>query len=103
VRVAFEQPQLLLQLAQLPALKHLALLYDAECAGCPAIATASAWPLLPQLRELKITHYKPPSPAQWEAILAGAAAATGLTKLSLDARMMSDERQAAYAQLESES
>jgi hypothetical protein len=99
VRVDFEQPQLLLQLAQLPALTHLALQYDEGCAGQPAAATASAWPLLPQLRELKIGHHTPPSPAQWAAILAGAAAAAGLAKLSLDARIMSDKRQAEYLQL----
>jgi hypothetical protein len=88
LRVDFEQPQLLLQLAQLPALKHLALQYDGCCEGHPAAATASAWALLPQLHELEIAHYFPPSQPQWEAILAGAAAATGLTKLVLDARMV---------------
>jgi hypothetical protein len=88
LRVDFEQPQLLLQLAQLPALTHLELQYVGE--GHPAAATASAWPLLPQLRSLEIAHDMPPNQPQWEAILAGAAAATSLTKLKLDARMMSD-------------
>jgi hypothetical protein len=94
VRVDFDQPQLLLQLAQLPALTHLALQYDAYCKGLdPAAATASAWSLLPQLRELEIGHPAAmlPSQPQWEAILAGAAAATSLTKLTLDARMLTDE------------
>jgi hypothetical protein len=93
--VDFEQPQLLLQLAQLPALTHLALHYDSRCEGEPAAATASAWPMLPQLRELVIEHSKDalPNQPQWEAILAGAAAAVGLTKLTLDARMISDELQ----------
>jgi Leucine-rich repeat (LRR) protein len=87
VRVDFEQPQLLLQLAQLPALTHLALQYDEYCVGQATAATASTWPLLPQLRELEIAHAEPPSQPQWEAILAGVAAAAGLTKLTLDARM----------------
>jgi hypothetical protein len=73
-------------------LTHLALQYDEDCDQlAAAAATASAWPLLPQLRELKIAHDDPPSEPEWEAILAGLAAATGLTKLMLDARMMSVE------------
>jgi hypothetical protein len=94
LRVAFEQPQLLLQLAQLPALTHLALQYDVQCCvEHRAAATASAWPLLPQLRELEIAQSvnRPPSQSQWEAILAGAAAAVGLTKLALDPRMLGDD------------
>jgi hypothetical protein len=88
LRVDFEQPQLLLQLAQLPALAHLALQYDRHCHEHTAAATAAAWPLLPQLRELDIVHSVPSTQSQWEALLAGAAAA-GLTKLALDTRMMS--------------
>jgi hypothetical protein len=93
LRVDFQQPQLLLQLAQLPALTHLALLHDeGHCTGQPAAATASAWQMLPQLRELDIRHGVPPSQAQWQAVLAGAAAAASLTKLALDAPMnMRDE------------
>jgi hypothetical protein len=91
LRVDFEQPQLLLQLAQLPALTHLALQYDKHSDGLPAAATASAWPLLPQLRELEIEGDAPHRQPEWEAILAGAAAAAGLTKLALDARMWTDE------------
>jgi hypothetical protein len=91
LRVGFQQPQLLLRIAQLPALTHLALQYDERCGEHLAAATASAWPLLTQLRELEIAHGIPPTQPQWEAILAGAAAAEGLTKLTLDPRMMSDE------------
>jgi Leucine-rich repeat (LRR) protein len=92
VRVDFQQPQLLLQLAQLPAVTHLALQYDENVdQPAAAAATASAWPLLPQLRELKAAHGDPPSQPEWAAILAGVAAAAGLTKLTLDARMISDE------------
>jgi hypothetical protein len=65
LRVDLEQPQLLLRLEQLPALTHLALQYDDLCEGQPAAATASAWPLLPQLRELEIGHHKPPSQPDW--------------------------------------
>jgi hypothetical protein len=91
LRVDFRQPQLLLQLAQLPALTHLALQYDDYRAGQLAADTASAWALLPQLRELEIAHDGiPPCQPQWEAILTGAAASTSLTKLVLDARMVSE-------------
>lgn len=77
----FKQPQLLLQVAQLPALQHLTLHYSGFfSASEAAAATASAWPLLPQLREL-VLH------ADWDyehafaRVLAGVAAATSLTKL----------------------
>jgi hypothetical protein len=96
LRVDFEQPQPLLQLAQLPALTHLALQYDEWCDGHAAAATASAWPLLPQLRELDIAKELWSSQPDWEAIVAGVAAAAGLTKLVLDARMCSDELQAEF-------
>jgi hypothetical protein len=96
VRVDFEQPQLLL-LAQLPALTHLALQYDERSEKHGAAATASLWPMLPQLRQLEVAHgmgsyrQRLPTQPQWEAILAGAAAAAGLTKLVLDARMLSNQ------------
>uniref|UniRef100_A0A383VKY4 Uncharacterized protein n=1 Tax=Tetradesmus obliquus TaxID=3088 RepID=A0A383VKY4_TETOB len=92
--VDFKQQQLLLQLAQLPTLQHLALRYI--CAAAAAAATAPAWPLLPQLRELMIEHKEVytftdlPSKQGWSAILAGAAAATGLAKLLLDVRVAAD-------------
>jgi hypothetical protein len=91
LRVDFDQPQLLLQLAQLPALTHLALQYDRYCDEHASAATASAWPMLPQLRELEIAHDKLLRRPQWEAIQAGAEAAAGLTKLTLEARMMPEE------------
>jgi hypothetical protein len=48
--------------------------------------------MLPQLRELEIDYgWVPPDQPQWEAILAGAAAAAGLTKLTLDACMIDAE------------
>jgi hypothetical protein len=71
VRVDFEQQQLLLQLAQLPALTHLALQYDQRCHEHAAAATASAWPLLPKLRELEIVHAVPPSQPQMKLYLQG--------------------------------
>jgi hypothetical protein len=54
--VDFTEQQPLLQLAQLPALQHLALQYDAFGSeqGHPTAATAPAWALLPQLRELTV-------------------------------------------------
>uniref|UniRef100_A0A383VKZ4 Uncharacterized protein n=1 Tax=Tetradesmus obliquus TaxID=3088 RepID=A0A383VKZ4_TETOB len=91
--VRFRQQQPLLQLAQLPALQHLALHYTARPVVEAAVATAAAWRLLPQLCELVIeggrSYYIDGVPTQrsWSAILAGAAAATSLTKLQLDARM----------------
>jgi hypothetical protein len=96
VCVDFEQPQLLLQLAQLPALTHLALQYDWQSNRALAAATASAWSMLPQLRELEIAHSAIGSQSHWDAIIAGAAAAAaaaaaGLIKLTLADRMMSDE------------
>jgi hypothetical protein len=56
VRVDFQQPQLQLQLAQLPALTHLALQYDERSENHGAAATASLWPMLPQLRQLEVAH-----------------------------------------------
>jgi hypothetical protein len=102
VRVNYEQlchkPQLLLQLAQLPALTHIALQYDVYCEVDPAAATARAWPLLPQQRELAILNSVsgPPDQPQWEAMIAGVAAAASLTKLTLDARMLTSELQHQY-------
>jgi hypothetical protein len=91
LRVDFNEPQLLLQLTQLQALTHLALQYDKYCNKHASAATASAWPMLPQLRELEIAHDKPLSRPQWEAAHAGAEAAAGLTKLTLDVRLMPEK------------
>uniref|UniRef100_A0A383VRL7 F-box domain-containing protein n=1 Tax=Tetradesmus obliquus TaxID=3088 RepID=A0A383VRL7_TETOB len=97
LRVEFTQQQPLLQLAQLPALKHLALRYGfnlmdrTHAAAVPAAsATAPAWALLPQLRELEIecdnvSLTQDPTEQQMAAILAGVAAATSLTQLMLHA------------------
>jgi hypothetical protein len=94
LHVHFMQQQPLLQLVQLPALQHLALGYDDALF---AAATAPAWPLLPQLRELELEHGTAhdddelPSKQGWSAIRAAIAAATGLTKLCLDPRMRNDD------------
>jgi hypothetical protein len=48
--------------------------------------------MLPQLRALDIVHGSLPCQPQWQAILAGAAAAGGLTKLTLDTRVKSDRQ-----------
>jgi hypothetical protein len=88
LRVEFMPQQPLLQLAQLPALQHLALEYSSATEA--AAATASAWPLLPQLRELVIHHGTTnhlPYRVGWAAIMAGIAAATNVTSLKLDPRV----------------
>jgi hypothetical protein len=56
------QVQQLLQLAQLPALQHLALLYNSQAAA----TTASAWQLMPQLQELEICA-DVPGDMRWQA------------------------------------
>jgi hypothetical protein len=81
LRNGFTQPQQLLQLAQLPTLQHLHLWYGDD--ATVAAATASAWPLLPQLCELEIGEFCS-SEHERAAILAGLSAATSLTKLKLD-------------------
>jgi flagellar motor protein MotB len=83
--VDFDQPQQLLQLAQLPALQHLSLRYvhrHSTKPGQAAVATASAWPLLPQLQEL-IVRVVLPYRHEMAHILDGIAAATSLTELEL--------------------
>jgi hypothetical protein len=76
------QPKLV-QLALLPALQHLSLHYSwPMCAA----ETASAWPLLPQLRELTIESGGDYGPLRREAmadLLAGLAGCAALTKLQL--------------------
>jgi Leucine-rich repeat (LRR) protein len=68
---------------QLPALQQLVLQYDsAEYAA----DTAAAWQQLPQLQELTVEYRRDYPSREWlEAILAGVAAATSLTKLNLEA------------------
>jgi hypothetical protein len=82
--VGFEDPEQLRCLAQLPALRHLSLEYwDVTHAA----STASSWQHLSQLSDLSVEQERDdPSPQECAAILAGVAAATSLTKLSLDAR-----------------
>jgi hypothetical protein len=96
LQVEFTQKEPLLQLAQLPTLQHVALQYDGNCMDMSAVAvqaaaaTATAWESLPQLRELVIDFGVPsvpfvpvPTQRQVAAIVAGAGAATSLTKLVL--------------------
>jgi hypothetical protein len=82
LKVYCTELQPLLQLAQLPALQHLALRYEEYAVGSAA-ATASAWALMPQLQELAFCEISPRE-RQWAAILAGIAAAASLTKLQLN-------------------
>ncbi|KAF6265678.1 hypothetical protein COO60DRAFT_1633460 [Scenedesmus sp. NREL 46B-D3] len=78
----FSEQQPLLQLAQLPALQHLALQYVATNS---AAESAASWVKLPQLQELHIDFdIEAPLPHQIAAILGGAAACSGLTRLLLD-------------------
>jgi hypothetical protein len=82
IYVCFQQPQALLHLARLPALRQLRLSYF-DIAD--AAATAEAWLQLPQLDHLLIVNYgPPPSRQQMEALLPGLAAATSLTDLLFD-------------------
>jgi hypothetical protein len=109
LKVGFQDPLLLQQLAALPALQHLVLVYES---ASKAVATASAWAQLPQLRELWLRLTKEyrfrvrtssrrfaaasdVSAAQVEALAAGAAAAAGLTKLMLSVQTRQDEDGAA--------
>jgi hypothetical protein len=100
--VGFQNPLLLKQLAALPALQHLALVYESPT---QAVATASVWGQLPQLRELwlHLSDIRPAwqpdmvSVAQVEALAAGAAAAAGLTTLVLSVAMRDEEVVAAAA------
>jgi hypothetical protein len=81
--VCFEDPEQLRCLAQLPALQHLSLEYWDVTHAAP---TAPAWQHLSQLSELTLEYDNDnPSAQQMAAILAGVAAATSLTKLSLEA------------------
>jgi Leucine-rich repeat (LRR) protein len=86
--VRFDEPALLLRLTQLPALQQLPLEYGHSRF---AVATAAAWPQLPQLNELELfclgDFYEGsglPSRKQWQGILDGVAASTHLTRLALD-------------------
>jgi hypothetical protein len=79
--VGFKDPRLLLQLAALPALQNIALVYEQ---AKDAVATASAWGQLPQLRELSLYLLNlNVSVEVLQAMIASAAAAAGLTRLGL--------------------
>jgi hypothetical protein len=85
LEVYFPEQQPLLQLAQLPALQHLALHYANPTA---AVGAAAAWPLLPQLQELVVgdrgPHHNPyPTPQQFFNLLGAVTACSALTKLQL--------------------
>jgi hypothetical protein len=84
LQVKFSEPQPLLQLAQLPALQHLALLHFHPR---QAASAAAAWPLLPQLQQLVIgsgDRYHPPTRQEMASLLAALAGATSLTMLQLE-------------------
>jgi hypothetical protein len=72
------------RLAQLPALPHLALRYQTLRL---AVATAHVWRQLPHLHELRVEDdgddYDSGTVQQMQSVLAGIAAATGLTYLHL--------------------
>ncbi|KAF6251461.1 hypothetical protein COO60DRAFT_1644947 [Scenedesmus sp. NREL 46B-D3] len=91
-----EPGQLLLRLAQLPALQHLSLVF---ARWRRAAAAAAAWPQLPQLCELAVsTSGEAAGRQEWEAVLNGAAACSRLTKLSLGPALFGYEaRQARIA------
>uniref|UniRef100_A0A383W8Z1 Uncharacterized protein n=1 Tax=Tetradesmus obliquus TaxID=3088 RepID=A0A383W8Z1_TETOB len=84
LQVAFEEQQPLLQLAQLPALRELRLSVR-DCEWYAAVASAPAWGQLPQLRALEVycLGYEVSTMRELAAVVAGAAAATALTKLVL--------------------
>jgi hypothetical protein len=86
--VGTEDSEVLINLAQLSAVQDLALHYRATST---AAVTASVWLQLPQLQELTVDDRtfsfgaNMPNQQRLSAILAGVAAATGLTKLQLQA------------------
>jgi hypothetical protein len=71
---------LLLRLAQLPALQHLVMWYYHPA---HAAATAHTWQQLSSLQELSMNFWENSSAHEMQRILAGVQAATSLTKLSL--------------------
>jgi hypothetical protein len=87
VSVEFKQPEGLLHLASLPKL-HLQLIYQEGTSASVVASTASAWGRLPQLCELWIACCDDidsfPTKQQMAAVLSGLAAATTLTKLTLE-------------------
>jgi hypothetical protein len=97
--VGFEDKAPLLQLGQLRALQHLGLEYHSVSA---AAATAAVWQCLPQLQELCLDYQvagvtiheveliESPTRQQVVAVVAGAGATAGLTKLVFSLRLRID-------------
>jgi hypothetical protein len=84
LEIWFPEPQFLLQLVQLPALQHLALEYKVPRYAASA---AAAWPLLPQLQELRVgpgDYTCCPTRVEMASLLAGVAGSTALTRLRLE-------------------
>jgi hypothetical protein len=79
-----QQQPLLLELTQLPALKHLTLRYRDMVLAAEA---AAAWVQLPKLRELLLeqdeSRNRPTTPDELKTVVQGVALCTGLTKLVL--------------------
>jgi hypothetical protein len=79
--IVSDDPQPLLQLAQLPALRHVALGYSKVRY---AAGTAAAWPYLQQLQQLDVnfdvTVGDVPNKQQMDAMLAGVAGSEGAYK-----------------------
>jgi hypothetical protein len=96
-QVKFKDLKLLLQLAALPALQHLALQYRPQCidqrtrSSRVALETSSAWGQLPQLQQLTVylsgEEGEELSVQQLQGLVANIAAATSLTQLTLSAYM----------------
>jgi Leucine-rich repeat (LRR) protein len=85
--------QVLLQLAQLPALQQLGLQYT----SCEVAATTvAAWQHLPQLSELSLVGSLQSSVPRMRLIMAGVAAATSLNKLEVYVYMPMSELRAGY-------
>jgi hypothetical protein len=82
----FTEQQPLLQLAQLPALQHLALQYHKASV---AAAAAAVWPQLLQLQELLLQYDGAPTQQEMAGILDGLAGCRNLTKLALMAGQQS--------------
>jgi hypothetical protein len=91
-RVGFQDPNLLLQLASLPALQHLGLVYLGAAGGSwIAVEHASVWGQLPQLRSLSLylTDFtgRDLYVDEVDELAVNIGAATGLTKLTMSAHM----------------
>jgi hypothetical protein len=84
--VGVRRRRLLLRLAQLPALQHLAQRYRRfDVSVASAADTAAVWPHLSQLSELQVTlvKYEVCNEQHWNAIRTSLAACASLTKLEV--------------------